>query len=77
MQWEAIKEAKRRGCTRYSFWGTLQPGRSPKSWGGLSLFKQGFGGFQTDYVPTQDYIVSWKYWISYVYELYLKHKRGV
>ncbi len=78
MQWEAIKEAKKRGCTHYNFWGTLQAGRTPKSWGGLTLFKQGFGGYQVDYVPTQDYIVNpLKYGISYLYEQYLKIKRGV
>ena len=77
LQWESIKEAKRRGCTLYNFWGTLQVGRTPKNWGGLSLFKEGFGGFQVDYVPTQDLILSKKYWITYLYELYLKWRRGV
>ncbi|MBI4973237.1 peptidoglycan bridge formation glycyltransferase FemA/FemB family protein [Candidatus Roizmanbacteria bacterium] len=77
LQWESIKEAKRRGCTHYNFWGTLQPGRTPKNWGGLSLFKEGFGGYQVDYVPTQDLILSPKYWITYLYELYLKWRRGV
>ena len=77
LQWEAIKESKRRGCKSYNFWGILQPGRSPKNWQGLTMFKQGFGGFQTDYVTTQDYIISPKYYLSYTYELYLKWKRGV
>jgi len=77
MQWRAIQEAKKRGCTHYNFWGTLQQGRTPKSWGGLSLFKQGFGGFQRDYVPTHDYIITSKYYLTYLYELYLKWKRGV
>lgn len=77
LQWESIKEAKRRGCTHYNFWGTLQAGRTPKNWGGLSLFKEGFGGYQVDYVPTQDLILSKKYWITYLYELYLKWRRGV
>lgn len=76
LQWEAIKEAKKRGCTSYCFTGILEPGRSPKNWQGLTMFKQGFGGFQTDYVTTQDYIINPKYYLSYVYELYLKWKRG-
>lgn len=77
LQWEAIKESKKRGCSFYSFWGILEPGRSPKNWQGLSLFKQGFGGFQTDYVTTQDYIITPKYYLSFLYEHYLKIKRGV
>lgn len=78
LQWRAICEAKKRGCSFYNFWGILQPGRTPKNWGGLSLFKQGFGGFQRDYIPTQDYIVDpLRYAISYAFETYLKFKRGV
>jgi len=77
LQWEAIKEAKKRGCTLYNFWGTLQSGRTPKNWGGLSLFKQGFGGYQVDYVPTQDYIISPKYYLSFLFEHYLKWRRGI
>lgn len=77
LQWEAIKEAKKRGCRLYNFWGTLQPGRTPKNWGGLSLFKQGFGGYQVDYVPTQDYIISPKYYLSFLFEHYLKWRRGI
>lgn len=78
MQWEAIQEAKKRGCTEYNFWGILETGRTPKNWGGLSLFKQGFGGRQVDYVSTQDYIINpLKYSLSFLYEQYLKIKRGV
>lgn len=77
LQWEAIKEAKKRGCKLYNFWGIKQEGRTPKDWDGLSLFKTGFGGRQIDYVPTQDYIISRKYYLTYIYEKYLAFKRGV
>lgn len=77
LQWEAIKEAKRRGCQFYNFWGIMQAGRTPKSWGGLTMFKQGFGGKQIDYVPTQDYIISAKYNLTFIYEKYLNWRRGV
>ncbi len=78
LQWKAIQEAKKRGCRLYNFWGTLQPGRTPKNWYGLTLFKQGFGGFQTDYIPTQDYIINpFSYSLNFLYEQYLKWKRGV
>ncbi len=77
LQWEAIKEAKKRGCRQYNFWGILQEGRTPKNWGGLTLFKQGFGGKQIDYLPTQDLIVSPLYYATYCYELFLRWRRGV
>lgn len=77
LQWEAIKAAKKRGCKIYNFWGILQKGRTPKDWGGLTLFKTGFGGRQIDYVITQDFIISPKYFLTYLYELFLSRKRGV
>lgn len=76
LQWEAIKEAKKRGCQFYNFWGVFQEGRTPKSWTGLTLFKQGFGGNQIDYLPTQDFIISPKYYLTFVYEKILKWRRG-
>ncbi len=77
LQWEAIREAKKRGCLFYNFWGIHQPGRTPKNWNGLTLFKQGFGGEQVDYLPTQDLILSPKYYLTYWYEKYLNWRRGV
>ncbi len=77
LQWRAIQEAKERGCVAYNFWGILQPGRTPKSWGGLTQFKKGFGGEEVDYVPTQDYALSPRYALTYLFERYLALKRGV
>ncbi|MCL4374293.1 peptidoglycan bridge formation glycyltransferase FemA/FemB family protein [Patescibacteria group bacterium] len=77
LQWEAIKEAKRRDCRYYNFWGIHRPGRTPRHWTGLTLFKQGFGGERIDYLPTQDLIVSPKYYLTYWYEKYLGWRRGV
>lgn len=77
LQWEAIKIAKKRGCKFYNFQGILHPGRTPKNWGGLTLFKQGFGGQQLDYVPTQDFSLSPSYHLTSMYEQILNWKRGV
>lgn len=78
LQWEAIKAAKKRGCTLYNFWGILQEGRTPKAWSGLTMFKKGFGGKQIDYIPTQDYVINpFRYTISWLFETYLQWKRGV
>jgi lipid II:glycine glycyltransferase (peptidoglycan interpeptide bridge formation enzyme) len=77
LQWEAILWAKKRGCSLYNFWGIKQEGRTPKDWDGLTLFKTGFGGRQIDYIPTQDYIISPKYYLTYLYEKYLAWKRKI
>lgn len=77
LQWEAIKEAKRRGCSFYNFWGILKKNRTPKNWAGLTLFKQGFGGEEKNYLPTQDLIISPKYYFTFLYEKFLNWKRGV
>jgi lipid II:glycine glycyltransferase (peptidoglycan interpeptide bridge formation enzyme) len=84
LQWEAIKEAKKRGCRTYNFWGiapdvkTEQDAQKSKHpWAGLSLFKMGFGGARKDYVKTKDLILSKKYWINYIIERIRKLKRGL
>ncbi len=84
LQWEAIKEAKNRGCLAYNFWG-IAPDikeesdvkKSKHPWAGLSLFKMGFGGSIKEYVKTQDYIISQKYWLNYIIEKLRKIKRNL
>jgi len=84
VQWEAIQEAKRRGCRTYNFWGIaptieskddLKKSRHP--WAGLTLFKMGFGGAKKEYVFTHDLPLSWKYWINYSIERLRKRKRNL
>lgn len=76
LQWEIIRELKRRGCAQYNFWG-IAPTDDPKhSWHGLSQFKMGFGGYRTDYVHAQDYPLTWKYWLNYAVETARRIKRG-
>lgn len=88
LQWEAIKEAKKRGCRTYNFWGIApdikEEGpkgypvkKSKHPWAGLSLFKMGFGGCRKEYVKTQDFIVSPKYWLNYIIETIRKRKRNL
>lgn len=78
LQWEAIKEAKRRGCKLYDFWGYVNPETEPKHpWAGPTLFKMGFGGKAFEYVKTQDYPLSKKYWLTYIFEKIRKIKRGL
>ena len=78
LQWEAIKEAKRRGCTLYDFWGYVDPKQYPKHpWAGPTLFKMGFGGQVAEYVKTQDYPLTRKYWFVATFERFRKMKRGL
>lgn len=77
LQWSAMLEAKRRGCQFYNFYGIYRADRTPKSWEGLSLFKRGFGGFELNYLPTQDFIISPKYYFSYAVDKYLLYRRGI
>ena len=77
LQWEAIKEAKRRGCERYNFWGIAPDDNKNHPWAGLSLFKKGFGGYRRDYVQTQDLPLSKKYYLTFIFEKIRKMKRGL
>lgn len=78
LQWEAIKEAKRKHCLVYDFWGFVDPEKFPKHpWAGPTLFKTGFGGYSKNYIKTQDFIISKKYWINYIIEKIRKFRRGL
>lgn len=77
-QWEAIKEAKRRNCLNYNFWGIAEDEEDKKHpWHGLTLFKKGFGGYRKDYVKTQDLPLSKKYFLTRLFEKARKIKRGL
>jgi peptidoglycan pentaglycine glycine transferase (the first glycine) len=78
LQWEAIKEAKKKGCLTYDFWGFTDPEKYPNHpWSGPTLFKMGFGGYKESFIKTQDFVISWKYWLNYIIENIRKLKRGL
>jgi lipid II:glycine glycyltransferase (peptidoglycan interpeptide bridge formation enzyme) len=74
LQWEAIKEAKRRGCKFYNFWGISKQGEN-HPWAGLTLFKKGFGGFDKEYLPAQDLPLRPQYWLNFLVEKIRKIRR--
>jgi len=65
LQWEIIKEAKRRGVKTYNFWGVVKDKNFHPNhpWYGFSLFKRGFGGYKYSYIRAQDLPTSPKYWL--------------
>ena len=78
IQWEAILEAKKRGMSRYNFWG-VSPINNPKHrFYGLSLFKRGFGGKDVEYLHAQDLVINYpKYLINFAVETIRKKMRNV
>lgn len=76
VQWEAIKEAKERGCTTYNFWGVSPDKDKPHPISGVSHFKRGFGGYQYELLHCQDKPLSLKYAVNWVTETIRRKKRG-
>ncbi|MBT4121180.1 MAG: peptidoglycan bridge formation glycyltransferase FemA/FemB family protein [Candidatus Magasanikbacteria bacterium] len=77
LQWEAIKEAKKRGIKYYNFWGIAPEDAHKKHpFRGITHFKKGFGGFQKDLLHCQDLPVSAKYWVTWVIETIRSFNRG-
>ncbi len=77
IQWEAIKEAKRRGIVWYNFWGIAPPNAANNHpFRGITHFKTGFGGFQKDVLHCQDLPLSPWYWLNWAVETIRRQKRG-
>ncbi len=78
IQWEAIREAKRRGLKRYNFWGVAPEDVQNHRFAGLSIFKKGFGGEDFQYLPAQDLVInSPLYLVNFVIETLRRHLRHV
>jgi lipid II:glycine glycyltransferase (peptidoglycan interpeptide bridge formation enzyme) len=58
LQWQAIRDAKRAGKTRYNFWGIAYSDDPHHRYAGVTTFKRGFGGDDVTYVPAHDLIIS-------------------
>lgn len=58
IQWEAIKEAKKRGKKIYNFWGVAPENERQHRFSGLSIFKRGFGGDDYQYLHAQDLAIN-------------------
>ncbi len=60
LQWEQIREAKKRGCSEYDFWGINE-----QKWPGVTRFKKGFGGHEVNYIGCWDYPLDKKWYLLY------------
>jgi len=60
LQWEQIKEAKKRGCIEYDFWGINE-----KKWPGVTRFKRGFSGREISYPGAYDLIFQPFWYLLY------------
>jgi len=78
LQWEAIKEAKKRGMKKYNFWGVAPLDSKDHRFSGISIFKRGFGGEDVQYLHAQDLIINHKkYVITFAIEKIRKFIRKV
>ncbi len=80
--WECVREAKKRGCTQFNFWGIAPPDpitqKTPRQhpFAGITHFKTGFGGKLYQLLPCQDLPLSSWYWFTYMVDSIRKKLRG-
>jgi peptidoglycan pentaglycine glycine transferase (the first glycine) len=78
IQWEAIREAKRRGMSRYNLWGVAPKDQKDHRFYGVSIFKRGFGGAEIQYLRAQDIVINRiKYSVNFAVESARKRLRKV
>lgn len=77
LQWEAVKEAKRRGYRYYDFWGINKLSADQRSdndykpdWEGITRFKKRFGGQEMNYPGTYELPLN-----TAMYGLYRMYKK--
>jgi GNAT acetyltransferase-like protein len=58
LQWRAMTDAYRDGCSDYDLCGIPPPGEPNHPWHGLYQFKTGFGGREVEYTGPWDLVLS-------------------
>lgn len=78
LQWQAIRDAKAAGITRYNFWGISGSNNSKHRYAGVTTFKRGFGGEDFTFVPAHDLVIqNIKYIKNWSIELVRKKMRNL
>lgn len=76
VQWEAIRQAKRRGMHIYNFWGIAPLDQENHPWRGITVFKTGFGGNEVRTMHAHDLPLSATYWATRSIEWWECLRRG-
>ena len=78
LQWEAIREAKKRGLKKYNLWGVAPEGETNHRFWGVSVFKRGFGGEDLEYLHARDLVINaLSYKLNWTIETLRKKSRRV
>jgi lipid II:glycine glycyltransferase (peptidoglycan interpeptide bridge formation enzyme) len=66
LQWQAILDAKEKGCTKYDF-GGVNTSTKENSWSGITTFKQGFSPRTkpVEFPGTYDIVVNSRAYMIY------------
>ncbi len=64
LQWEAMSDAKQRGCKTYDLFGVAPEGDTKHPWAGITKFKEKFGGERKSYAKAREKVLKpfW-YWV--------------
>ena len=58
IQWQIIKDLKKRGILRYNLWGIAPEGAKNHRYSGVTTFKTGFGGSIVEFVSARDIVID-------------------
>lgn len=58
VQWQAIRDAREGGLSRYNFWGIADSDDPKHRHAGVTTFKRGFGGEDVTFIPAHDLVVE-------------------
>ncbi len=70
IQWEAMKEAKKRDCKYYDFLGIAPENSKNHPWAGVTDFKRKFGGRTANYPQAREIVL--RLFLYFAYQLYKK-----
>lgn len=77
LQWQVIRDAKRKGFSYYNFWGIAPKGKKDHRFSGVTTFKKGFGGSRIDWLHAMDYPITKKYWLTNIFERLRRKARNL